>query len=101
MEAATTTTANLTQVVPFLGVTDMGRSLRFYLDGLGFTLNNKWEPEGRVRWCWITRGGASLMLQEFVKEGDGIVMPKGKLRQVFHFASVRRRRRALPRVPLP
>jgi catechol 2,3-dioxygenase-like lactoylglutathione lyase family enzyme len=79
MEAATTTTAHLTQVVPFLGVTDMERSPRFYLDGLGFTLKNKWEPEGRVRWCWLTRGAASLMVQGFVKQGDGIVMPKGKL----------------------
>jgi len=69
MSAAPVTTANLTQVVPLLGVTDMERSLRFYLDGLGFTMKNKWEPEGRIRWCWLTRGGASLMLQEFVKEG--------------------------------
>jgi hypothetical protein len=37
------------------------------------------EPEGRVRWCWLTRGAASLMVQGFVKQGDGIVMPKGKL----------------------
>ena len=58
---------NLTQVVPFLGVTDIERSLRFYLDGLGFAIKHKWEPEGRIRWCWLTRGGASLMLQEFAK----------------------------------
>jgi lactoylglutathione lyase len=75
------TTANLTQVVPFLGVTDMERSLRFYLDGVGFTLKNKWEPEGRIRWCWLARGGASLMLQEFVKEGHGGRRPEGVLGQ--------------------
>lgn len=74
-------TPNLTQVVPFLGVTDMERSLRFYLDGLGFTLKNKWEPEGRIRWCWLTRGGASIMLQEFVKEGHGGQRPEGVLGQ--------------------
>lgn len=51
MPAAPVTTANLTQVVPFLGVTGMERSLRFYLDGLGFTMKNKWEPEGGIRWC--------------------------------------------------
>ena len=66
MEPNAITTGNLTQVVPLLGVTDMERSLRFYLDGLGFTLKNKWEPEGRVRWCWLTRGGASIMLQEYL-----------------------------------
>jgi len=73
--------ANLTQVVPFLGVTDMERSLRFYLDGLGFVMKNKWEPEGKIRWCWLTRGGASLMLQEYVKEGHGGRRPEGILGQ--------------------
>ena len=82
MSAAPVTTANLTQVVPLLGVTDMERSLRFYLDGLGFTMKNKWEPEGRIRWCWLTRGGASLMLQEFVnEEGHGGHRPQGVLGQ--------------------
>jgi catechol 2,3-dioxygenase-like lactoylglutathione lyase family enzyme len=81
MAASPVTTANLTQVVPFLGVTDMERSLSFYLDGLGFTLKNKWEPEGRIRWCWLTRGGASLMLQEYVKEGHGGRRPEGVLGQ--------------------
>ena len=74
-------TGNLTQVVPFLGVTDMERSLGFYIDGLGFTMKHKWEPDGRIRWCCLTRGGASIMLQEFVKQGDGVVMPEGKLGQ--------------------
>ncbi len=72
---------NLKQVVPLLGVTDMARSLRFYLDGLGFALKNKWEPEGSIRWCWLTRGGASIMLQEFVKEGHGGRSPDGVLGQ--------------------
>ena len=81
MEPVATSTANLTQVVPFLGVTDMERSLRFYLDGLGFALKNKWEPEGRIRWCWLTRGGASIMLQEFVKEGHGGRRSEGVLGQ--------------------
>ena len=66
MQAAVSTTANLTQAVPFLGVTDIERSLRFYLDGLGFVMKNKWEPEGKIRWCWLTRGGASIMLQEYL-----------------------------------
>ena len=81
MEPGAVATANLRQVVPFLGVTDMERSLRFYLDGLGFTIMNKWEPEGRIRLCWLTRGGASIMLQEFVKEGHGGQRPEGVLGQ--------------------
>jgi lactoylglutathione lyase len=79
METQTAAIDNLKQVVPFLGVTDMERSLRFYLNGLGFAVKHKWEPEGRIRWCWLTRGGASIMLQEFVKEGHGGRRPEGVL----------------------
>ena len=68
MESNESSKGNLKQVVPFLWVTDIERSLRFYLDGLGFTLKNKWEPEGRIRWCWLTRGGASIMLQEYLPD---------------------------------
>ena len=66
MAASVEISANLKQVVPFLGVTDMGRSLHFYLERLGFVLTNKWDPEGKLRWCWLTRGGASIMLQEYL-----------------------------------
>ena len=58
--------ANLLQVVPFLGVTDMERSVHFYVDSLGFTMKHQWTPEGKLRWCWLTRGGASIMLQEYL-----------------------------------
>jgi uncharacterized glyoxalase superfamily protein PhnB len=44
----------------------MGRSLAFYVDGLGFTIQNRWVRDGRLRWCWMSIGGAALMLQEAV-----------------------------------
>jgi catechol 2,3-dioxygenase-like lactoylglutathione lyase family enzyme len=66
---------NVKQVIPFLWVTDMARSLRFYLDGLGFQMKNKWVVDGRVRWCWLELGGAALMLQEYIKAR----IPQGKL----------------------
>jgi hypothetical protein len=51
----------------------MEASLRFYVDGLGFTMKHKWipdraedKPDGRIRWCWLERGDAALMLQEFL-----------------------------------
>lgn len=56
---------NVKEVVPFLSIFSMERSIRFYIDGLGFEMRNKWEPGGKLRWCWLTLGGASLMLQEF------------------------------------
>jgi catechol 2,3-dioxygenase-like lactoylglutathione lyase family enzyme len=33
--------ANVKQAVPFFGVTDIKSSLRFYVDGLGFTIKRQ------------------------------------------------------------
>ncbi len=55
---------NVTAVIPLLMVTSMKRSLAFYIDGLGFTIQNRWMPDGRLRWCWMSLGCAALMLQE-------------------------------------
>jgi hypothetical protein len=60
---------NVKQAVPFFGIADMDASLRFYMQGMGFELKNKWEPRGRIEWCWLQLGNASLMLQEHVKTG--------------------------------
>lgn len=49
-------------------VADMDASLRFYVDGLGFVMTNKWLPRGRIEWCWLQLGDAALMLQEY-REG--------------------------------
>jgi catechol 2,3-dioxygenase-like lactoylglutathione lyase family enzyme len=57
--------ANVKQAVPFFMVTDMEASLRFYVDGLGFVMTNKWTPEGRIEWCWLELGDVALMLQEY------------------------------------
>jgi len=62
---------NVKQVVPFLHVSSMERSIRYYIDGLGFTMRNKWVVDGKVRWCWLELGGAALMLQEFHKAPPG------------------------------
>lgn len=64
---------NVKRAVPFFGVTDMESSLRFYVDGLGFTIKRRWIPEGdehypsdgKIRWCWLELGDAAIMLQEF------------------------------------
>lgn len=67
MTTATVTGHNVMAVVPLLMVTDMEKSLAFYIDGLGFTIRNRWIPDGRLRWCWMSLGGAALMLQEAVE----------------------------------
>jgi catechol 2,3-dioxygenase-like lactoylglutathione lyase family enzyme len=73
---------NVQQAVPFLGVTSMEASLRFYVDGLGFVMTKKWTPDGpdKVRWCWLEIGSAALMLQEFKKDHHpNSGRPEGKL----------------------
>ena len=52
-------------------VSDMEASLRYYIDGLGFRMTNKWIDEGKLRWCWLELGGAALMLQEYRKPPEG------------------------------
>jgi lactoylglutathione lyase len=70
---------NVKEVVPFFSVSNMERSLRFYVEGLGFTMKNKWVVDGKVRWCRLACGGAALMLQEFNREGYESAVSQGKL----------------------
>ena len=72
---------NVHQAVPFFGVKDIEASLRFYVDGLGFTLDKQWAPEGRIRWCWLQLGTAAVMLQEYWKDGRPAGAPAGPLGQ--------------------
>jgi len=72
---------NVKQAVPFFCVADMERSLRYYVDGLGFTMTNKWVVNGEIRWCWLQLGGAALMLQNCAKKMLNEMPPGGKLGQ--------------------
>jgi len=73
------TDTNVQSVVPFLNVSDMERSLRYYLEGLGFSIKHQWMADGKVRWCWLVLGGGALMLQEFRTEGNNSWVPAGKV----------------------
>ena len=70
---------NLKQAVPFFGIMNIDASLAFYVDGLGFAIKYRWEPDGRIRWCWLERDGVGLMLQEYVKDGHHGGPPVGTL----------------------
>jgi lactoylglutathione lyase len=70
---------NVVEAVPFFGIADMEASLKFYVDGLGFDVAIKWEPDGKIRWCRLQLGGAGLMLQDFRKEDGSVRPPEGKL----------------------
>ena len=70
---------NVVQAVPFLWVKDIRESLHFYEEGLGFTRTREWLDDGRMRWCWLDLGGASIMLQEFWREGRHRNEPYGRV----------------------
>jgi catechol 2,3-dioxygenase-like lactoylglutathione lyase family enzyme len=72
---------NVKQAVPLFNVTDIEASLRFYVDGLGFKMTHHWTPEARIRWCWLSLGDASVMLQEYWKDGRPGGAPAGPLGQ--------------------
>jgi len=65
--------ANVQQAVPFFMVANIEKSVRYYIDGLGFEMTSKWTPEGKLQWCMLQNGGAALMLQEYR------VPPQGKV----------------------
>src|SRR5262249_9513868 len=68
---------NVQQTVPLLNVANLQESLRFYVDGLGFEVKRKWESDGRLYWCWLQHGGASLMLQQPPTDGPDSWKPGG------------------------
>jgi lactoylglutathione lyase len=70
---------NVKDVVPFFNVSSMERSIRYYVDGLGFSIKHQWVVDGKLRWCWLALGGAALMLQEFQTDGHDSWVPAGKV----------------------
>jgi lactoylglutathione lyase len=70
---------NVKQAVPFFAVRSMQASLRFYLDGLGCVVKNKWVDDGILRWCWLQLDDAAIMLQEYTTEGHASWQPTGKV----------------------
>jgi catechol 2,3-dioxygenase-like lactoylglutathione lyase family enzyme len=73
---------NVKQAVPFFRVTDIEESVRYYVEGLGFQMRNKWIDEGKLQWCWLELDDVALMLQEMRnvhKDGHELFAPAGKL----------------------
>jgi catechol 2,3-dioxygenase-like lactoylglutathione lyase family enzyme len=81
MEVQASDIPNVRQAVPFFNVKDIEASLRFYVEGLGFTITRQWTPGGRIRWCWLERDGVAIMLQEYWKDGQPGGWPGGVLGQ--------------------
>jgi lactoylglutathione lyase len=62
---------NVEGLVPLLHVNSMERSLSYYVERLGFTMTRDWVVEGKVRWCRLELGAATVMLQEVAKAPAG------------------------------
>jgi catechol 2,3-dioxygenase-like lactoylglutathione lyase family enzyme len=81
MDARASDAPNVRQAVPFFNVKDIEASLRFYVDGLGFTIARQWDPDGRIRWCWLELDQVAVMLQEHGgpgRPGPGALGPLGQ-----------------------
>jgi lactoylglutathione lyase len=81
MELQASDIPNVRQAVPFFNVKDIEASLRFYVEGLGFAITRHWEPDRRIRWCWLELGQVAVMLQEYWKDGRPGGWPTGPLGQ--------------------
>ena len=81
MELQASDIPNVRQAVPFFNVRDIEASLRFYVEGLGFAITRHWEPDRRIRWCWLELGQVAVMLQEYWKDGRPGGWPTGPLGQ--------------------
>ena len=55
---------NVHAPLPLLFTSDIERSRAFYCDQLGFTLTNRYDPDGRLAWCMLAMEGARIMLEQ-------------------------------------
>ena len=79
MEQDVKSKENVRESVPFFAVKNIEQSVRYYVDGLGFEMTEKWIEQGKLRWCQLRNGGAGLMLQEFPTQGHDSWVPQGKV----------------------
>ena len=54
----------LRSLMPSLTVDDVEESHRFYVDGLGFTVQEKWEEEGKLLGLMLVAGSCRLGLSQ-------------------------------------
>lgn len=54
----------LRSVTPTFTVDDLDRSLRFYADGLGFEVSERWEEEGKLLGVMLTAGSTQFGLSQ-------------------------------------
>ena len=63
-ERLTSPKENVHAPLPLLFTSDIERSRAFYCDQLGFTLTNRYDPNGKLAWCMLAMEGACIMLEQ-------------------------------------
>ena len=74
MSIATDSRPRMFTVWPLLYVSDLERSMEHYTKALGFEVEQEAPSSEGVYWCQVTRGGASLMLQQHDRS-EGLIYP--------------------------
>jgi len=72
-----TKTAIVRELVPLLFVDDIQSCVDFYIHKLGFSMEMKWEPGGKLAWCRLRRDQSAIMLQQACAE-DGPANQRGR-----------------------
>ena len=52
----------ISDLAPLFQVFDTRKSVEFYRDGLGFTVEGTYEPDGHLYWVKLKRDSVTLML---------------------------------------
>jgi catechol 2,3-dioxygenase-like lactoylglutathione lyase family enzyme len=60
--------------IPIIPSADLARSLRFWVDGLGFEVESEMREENRLTFCMLRRGTLSFMLN---RRGGTAAKPEG------------------------
>lgn len=69
-------TERVSSLTPMLVARDLGATLAFYRDLLGFTVRGTWPAEGEPTWCHVVHGGAELMFVTSEEAGFWSQPPK-------------------------
>lgn len=87
-------TLRLRRVTPSFTVADIGESLKFYRDLLGFVVDEIWEHEGRRVGAALVAGSVTLLLSEDDgakgadrTKGDGLRLHLSTVQDVDHLAA--------------
>jgi catechol 2,3-dioxygenase-like lactoylglutathione lyase family enzyme len=76
--------AKITALIPMLSVSDLGRTIAFYCERLGFrTVNVFGEPD--PAWCMLERDGVKLMFNQPPAQEMAELSPRGKDFQIYYF----------------